>query len=174
VNAPVLIAGIGNIFHGDDGFGVAVARRLAESQAPECARVMDVGIRGIDLCFALLEEREVVIFADAVSRGGKPGDLYLVAIEPGDIPELSDCELPNSHGLDPMAVLGLAKRMGARFGKLFLVGCEPLVLDREDTGEIGLSDAVADAVDPAIGMIRDLVAEFEARQKGKKSSYAVF
>lgn len=171
--APILIAGIGNIFQGDDGFGVAVARMLAESEWPETVQVMDAGIRGIDLCFALLDKRELTILIDATPRGGEPGTLYLIEIDPGQIPDgEEEMELPNSHGLNPVCVLALAKRMGASFGRLLLVGCEPLIVDRDDTGEIGLSAAIQAAVGPAANMVMDLVSEFETKKK-EVCSYAV-
>jgi hydrogenase maturation protease len=174
MNAPVLIAGIGNIFHGDDAFGVAVARDLAGMDLPDIAWVMDAGIRGIDVCFALLDYRELTILIDAAPRGGEPGTLYLIEIDPEQIPaDAQDLELPNSHGLDPLPVLALAKRMGAQFGKLLLVGCEPLTVDRDDTGEIGLSPAVQSAVAPAARIVLDLLREFETKQKGRFAPDAV-
>jgi hydrogenase maturation protease len=172
MDAPVLIAGIGNIFQGDDGFGVAVARKLADAELPESVRVMDTGIRGIDLCFGLLDGYEMTILIDATRRGGEPGTLYTIEINPEEIPGGVDMELPNSHGLNPMCVLAMARRMGARFGRILMVGCEPLVVDCDDTGEIGLSEAVERAVDPAVGIVCDLVREFEINRR-EIFSYAV-
>ncbi|HEX7360157.1 MAG TPA: hydrogenase maturation protease [Bryobacteraceae bacterium] len=154
---PVLIAGIGNIFQGDDAFGVEVARKLAKLEFPENVRVMDAGIRGMDLAFALLEEYECIVLVDATARGGAPGTLYTIEIDPDDMPEASPA---NAHSLDPVRVLGLAKSMGAQFRKVLLVGCEPLVLDRDESGYIGLSEPVAAAVEPAVRIIRDLAGEF--------------
>ena len=163
MSASVLIAGIGNIFHGDDAFGVVVAQRLAEHVWPEWlrwqVRVMDIGIRAIDLAFALLDEYELTILVDATARGGEPGTLYTIEIGEGDVPDLSELgEVVNSHGLHPAYVLGLAKSMGARFKRVLLVGCEPLELERD---EIGLSRVVEAAVDRAIEIIESIVKEAE-------------
>ncbi len=159
MNCPVLVAGIGNIFHADDAFGVRVAQQLADEGAPEGVRVMDVGIRGIDLAFALLDPYELVILVDTTQRGGSPGTLYTIEIGPDDIPDQCDQDsLVNSHGLNPVRVLSLAKSMGARLDKILLVACEPQVLDSSDTGRIGLSDVVEAAVLPALTTVRNLVA----------------
>jgi hydrogenase maturation protease len=157
MKGSVLIAGIGNIFQGDDAFGVEVARKLAELGLPEHVRIMDAGIRGIDLGFALLDEHALVILVDTMARGGAPGTLYTIEIDLNNMPEAS---LANAHSLDPVRVLSLAKQMGAQFRKLLLVGCEPLVLDRDENGYIGLSEPVAAAVEPAVRSIRQLVEEF--------------
>lgn len=151
----ILIAGIGNIFHGDDAFGVDVARRLAAEQLPANVRLMDAGIRSIDLGFALLENYDLVILADAIARGGTPGTLY--TLETGPAPQAA---LMNSHSLHPASVLAVAKSMGAHLKRVLVVGCEPLVLDRDDSGYIGLSEPVAAAVNRAAQIIRDLVREF--------------
>lgn len=161
MSASVLIAGIGNIFQGDDSFGVSVVQKMAALELPENVRVMDIGIRSIDLGFALLDGYDLTILVDATARGGVPGTLYTIEIESADIPDASDgaC-MVNSHALDPVRVLALAKSMGAPFKKVLLVGCEPLVLDRDESGHIGLSEVVQAAVDPAITTIRQLVEEF--------------
>ncbi len=157
----VLIAGIGNIFQGDDAFGVAVAHKLAASGFAENIRVMDIGIRSIDLGFALLEDYDLTILADATARGGAPGTLYTIEIAADDIPDADDeASMVNSHGLNPLLVLALAKSMGASFKKILLVGCEPLLLEHDETGHIGLSKVVEAAVDPAVEAIRQLVEEF--------------
>jgi hydrogenase maturation protease len=160
MSARVLVAGIGNIFHGDDGFGVRIAQQLAMTGAPEDVRVMDAGIRSIDLVFALLDPYELVILVDATQRGGSPGTLYTIEIRPEDIPDgFEEYGLVNSHGLDPARVLALAKTMGAKLGRILLVACEPQILEGAQTGYIGLSDAVEAAVSPALEIIRDLVQD---------------
>lgn len=165
----ILVAGIGNIFQGDDAFGVAVVQRLSALTLPQHVQVMDVGIRAIDLAFALLNNHELTILVDVTSRGDAPGTLYTIEIEPADIPDACDsAALVNSHGLDPVGVLSLAKSMGAPFRKILLVGCEPEILDRDDTGHIGLSEAVEAAVNPAIEIIRQLISEFESHTNTEK------
>jgi hydrogenase maturation protease len=150
----VLIAGIGNIFNADDGFGVAVASALAGMGLPENVRVRDYGIRGIDLAFALMDAYDVAILVDAVSRGGAPGTVYTIEPELDDI--RGDSVFEGAHGLDPVRVLGMAKSMGARLDRVLVVGCEPASLG-DDSGFIGLSEPVAAAVEPAAQMIREMV-----------------
>lgn len=164
--SSVLIAGIGNIFQGDDAFGVAVSHKLAASGFAENVRVMDIGIRSIDFGFALLDDYDLTILIDATARGGAPGTLYTIEIDPGDIPDASDeASVVNSHGLDPVRVLALAKTMGARFQRVLLVGCEPLVLDRDESGEIGLSEVVQASLDPAVQIIKRLVEESTKKEE---------
>lgn len=150
----ILVAGIGNIFHGDDSFGVEVIQQLASSSLPGNVRLMDIGIRGVDLTFAMLDGYDAIILIDATSQGGPPGTLYTMKLDPDDLP--AGGSLANAHGLDPTSVLSAAKNMGARFGKVFLVGCEPFVLESED-GRIGLSEVVQAAVRPAIETVQRLL-----------------
>src|SRR5579884_117112 len=139
MNPSILVAGIGNIFNRDDGFGVAVASRLAMTELPANVRVVDFGIRGFDLVLALLDGYDLTIFVDTVARGGAPGTLYV--IEP-ELAEASECDIvENAHGLDPVKVLATATTLGAVPGRVVVVGCEPATLG-DDTGHIGLSGAV--------------------------------
>lgn len=150
----ILIAGIGNIFLGDDGFGTEVARRLASRPLPPEVTLKDFGIRGLDLTYALLEPYELVILIDACPRGGEPGSVYLIE------PELSDgAASPHleAHSMNPMAVLRTARALGGSPGKILLVGCEPADLGG-DEGKLGLSPQVEAAVDQAIAMIEQLLA----------------
>ncbi len=164
-NASVLVAGIGNIFQGDDAFGVSVIGKLAGLDLPRHVRLMDIGIRAIDLGFALLDEHELTILVDATARGGTPGTLYTLEISPGDIPDASDEALVNSHGLDPVRVLALAKSMGAQLKNVLLIGCEPLALDHDNTGHIGLSAPVEAAVDSAVATIEHLIQKFTRKKE---------
>ena len=103
----------------------------------------------------------LIILVDATARGGAPGTLYTIEIAPEEIPDAGDeVAMVNSHGLNPVLVLALAKGMGARFNKVLLVGCEPLVLDQDATGHIGLSNVVAAAVNPAVETILQLIENF--------------
>jgi hydrogenase maturation protease len=155
----ILIAGIGNIFLGDDAFGVEVARRLMERELPDDVRVADYGIRGVDLAYALLDGYEAVVMVDAAPRGGRPGTLYL--IEPDRIQCLDgeEASLIEGHSLNPENVLRLAAAMGGWTGRLLLVGCEPARAG--DAGEsadgFALSDPVRVAVDQAVGLIEALI-----------------
>jgi hydrogenase maturation protease len=147
----ILVAGIGNIFLGDDGFGVEVIRQLARSQFPETVRVADFGIRGYDLAYALLDGHDFTILVDAVSRGGAPGTLFVIE------PDVTGNSAMDAHAMNPESVLQLARAMGPVRGRILLVGCEPATLGGEE-GHMGLSDTVAAAVEPAARLIEDLVA----------------
>jgi hydrogenase maturation protease len=153
----ILVAGIGNIFNRDDAFGVSVTAKLAREPMPQNVRVVDFGIRGFDLMSELLDGYDLTILVDAVSRGGAPGTLY--TIEP-DLDAITGNGGPGTHGnahrLDPLEVLAAVKGAGARLGRVFVVGCEPALLE-DDTGCIGLTEQVEAAVDPAIEMIRSLI-----------------
>jgi hydrogenase maturation protease len=163
----VLIACIGNIFLGDDGFGVEVARRLISRTTkpyPAGVEVVDFGIRGIDLAYALLDDYDTLVLVDAVPRGGSPGTLYL--IEPnltGMSPEkgaIAGRVALDNHSMDPVKVLSYARTLGAKPIHTLLVGCEPSrVLGGEDDAEMqmGLSAPVQAAVDEAVKMIDSLI-----------------
>jgi hydrogenase maturation protease len=160
----VLVAGVGNIFLGDDGFGVEVVRRLAERALPEGVEVKDFGIRGMDLAYALQEDYEVVVFVDAVPRGEEPGTVYL--IEP-EIEEDGEVSL-DTHGMDPVKVIKLSRALGAEPTRTFVVGCEPLVvLSGEDYDDMSmeLSEPVQAAVGEAVKLVESLVEEIGGEGK---------
>jgi hydrogenase maturation protease len=152
----ILIAGIGNIFFGDDAFGVEVAQRLAKNPQPEGVRVQDFGIRGFDLACALLDDYDLAILVDAMPRGHPPGTLYVFEPDPPGTAE----SLVEPHGLSPDAVLKLVQSLGGRSPPLRVVGCEPATLGTEDEPAMGLSEPVAGAVDEAIRIIGAMVAQF--------------
>jgi hydrogenase maturation protease len=156
MSPKVLVAGIGNIFLGDDAFGCEVLARLAQSEQPEGVTIRDFGIRSLDLAYALMSEWDRVILVDALSRGGKPGTLYL--FEP-ELPE-SDERPPalDAHTMDPVAVLHLVRSLGGTLKPLLVVGCEPVTLEPDADGHIGLSPPVASAVEEAARMIEGLIA----------------
>jgi hydrogenase maturation protease len=145
----VLVAGIGNLFLGDDGFGVEVLRRLSQRPLPEGVRAVDFGIRGVDLAYALLENWEAAIFVDATPRGGAPGTLYLLEPRTDGPPSIE------AHSMDPVRVLSLARELGPIPPVLRVVGCEPADVEEG----IGLSPQVEAAVEPAIERIKTLLAE---------------
>ena len=160
----VLIAGIGNIFLGDDAFGVKVAQRLRRETLPDGVAVVDFGIRGLDLTYALLDEAyESVILVDAVPRGGAPGTLYV--IEPGeadlDDPAPSDPGevLIDTHNMDPAKVLRLVGAMGGNLRRIVLVGCEPQPCDSYEEMAGGLSAPVSNALNEAVDLVLSLAAE---------------
>jgi hydrogenase maturation protease len=159
-NPTILIAGIGNIFLGDDAFGSEVARRLALRTWPDGVRAVDFGIRGLDLAYALLDGHDLTILIDAAPRGGAPGTLYV--IEP-DLSGLDgsdqNASLLDAHTLDPLKILGLARVMGAGLKRLLLVGCEPGDLGGEE-GRLGMTDPVCVAVDQAVTLVTRLVDDY--------------
>lgn len=160
----ILIAGIGNIFLGDDAFGVEVAQRLAGRKLPERVKVIDFGIRGFDLAYALLDGADMTILVDACPRGGEPGTLYVIE------PDLNSIDAPgpeqvaaDAHSMNPMNVIRLAKSMGGELKRILVVGCEPATLGPEE-GQMGLSEPVAAMVEEAARRIESLV---EGIQSGK-------
>ncbi len=157
IRPRILVAGIGNIFLGDDAFGVEVAQRLARRPLPEEVRVVDFGIRGLDLTYALLDGYEAVILVDALPRGGAPGTLYVLEPERGETAGGNGVAM-ETHNLDPVKVLRLAEAMGGKVERLLLVGCEPRTTGGEEDMPDGLSDPVRASVDEAIGLIESLVA----------------
>ena len=154
----VLIAGIGNIFLGDDGFGVEVVKRLAGRELPEDVEVKDFGIRGMDLVYALQDDYEVVVFVDATPRGEEPGTVYLIEPEIEDDGEVT----LDTHGMDPVSVIKFARALGASPNRTLVVGCEPqVVLSGEDYDEMlmELSEPVRAAVEEAVKLVESLVEE---------------
>ncbi len=159
----ILIACIGNIFLGDDGFGVEVARRLSTRHYPESVHIVDFGIRGLDLAYALLEHYDTVVLVDTVSRRGLPGTLYLLEIDPtADNPEQASQFMPDAHSMDPVKVFAFAKMLGAQPVRTLLVGCEPGPLEEEPGCGDGLSEPVQAAIDEAVKMIDSLTEELVA------------
>jgi len=162
----ILIACIGNIFLGDDGFGVEVAQRLMTKQYPEGMRVVDFGIRGIELAYTLLNDYDTLVLVDAVPRGGQPGTLYLIEPELSDISPEKGVEAGraalDAHSMDPLKVLAFARTLGAQPIHTLLVGCEPAVFGNgEEYAEMqmGLSEPVQAAVDEAVKMIDSLIED---------------
>ena len=172
----VLIAGIGNIFLGDDGFGVEVVGRLSGRRLPEGVEVVDFGIRGMDLAYALHEDYDLVVFVDATPRGGEPGTVYL--IEP-EIEEDEPVSL-DTHGMDPVKVIRLARALGARPARTVVVGCEPQVIPGRRGGSethpyyddmlMELSEPVRAAVEEAAKLVESLVTEVGTHKGPGKSA----
>jgi hydrogenase maturation protease len=153
----ILVAGIGNIFMGDDAFGVEVARRLSQLALPAEVRVSDFGIRGFDLAYALQDGYETTILIDAYPRGEEPGTLFVV--EP-DLQEISastqDSADIDAHSLDPLKILRMAASMGWPMKRVLLVGCEPATLG-PDEGAMGLSEPVSAAATEAVSLVESVI-----------------
>jgi hydrogenase maturation protease len=161
----ILVAGIGNIFQGDDAFGCEVARALAARPLPPDVRVVDFGIRGLDLTYALLDRPDLTILLDTVQRGGAPGDLYTIEPELDKLDQSAPASI-DTHAMDPVRVLRMAQALAgeestgsepaAPLGRILLVGCEPADLGGED-GRMGLTPPVADAVERAAAITQSLI-----------------
>jgi hydrogenase maturation protease len=167
MNGKTLVAGVGNIFLGDDGFGVEVARRLAETELPEGVKVADFGIRAVHLAYELLNDYDTAILIDATPKGEPPGTLFVIepevdvglkeaAVQEGEAP------LIDAHGLTPTEVLALLQSLGGNVDRLLVVGCEPA----EITERIGLSETVAVVVDEAVRLVHELVGVGHETTKG--------
>jgi hydrogenase maturation protease len=156
MSSNILVAGVGNIFFGDDAFGIEVVQRLARRPLPPNVQVADFGIRGYDLAYALLEPWELVILVDALARGEPPGTLYtLEAALPEDTaPQVA----VDTHTLDPLAVLQLVGRLGGHLDRILVVGCEPASVELDHDGRLGLSLPVEAALDEAVRTIEALIA----------------
>jgi hydrogenase maturation protease len=156
----ILVAGVGNVFLGDDGFGVEVVRRLAGRELPEDVEVADFGIRGMDLIYALHDDYEVVIFVDATPRGEEPGTVYLLEPQIEDDGEV----VLDTHGMDPVKVIKFARTLGARPGRTLVVGCQPkVVISGEDYEDMlmELSEPVQAAVEEAVKLVESLVERID-------------
>jgi hydrogenase maturation protease len=156
----ILVAGVGNVFLGDDGFGVEVVRRLAGRGLPEGVEVVDFGIRGMDLAYALQDDYDVVVFVDATPRGERPGTVYL--LEP-EIEEDGEVAL-DTHGMDPVKVVKLSRALGAGPTRTLVVGCEPQVVvggEAYDDMLMELSEPVRAAVEEAVKLVESLVERFD-------------
>jgi hydrogenase maturation protease len=153
----VLVAGIGNVFLGDDGWGVALAGRLAGRRQPPGVDVVDFGIRGMDLAYAMQDDYCAVVFLDATPRGDAPGTLYVIE------PDLGDLEMTvDAHGMDPVKVLALARTLGAEtLPRVLVVGCEPQTrMSAEDESIVAeLTEPVRASLDAAVGLVEDLLAQ---------------
>jgi hydrogenase maturation protease len=152
-----LVAGIGNVFLGDDGFGVALADRLARRQLPAGVEVVDFGIRGMDLAFAMQEGYDAVVLLDAVPRGEPPGTVYVIEADTdGEIEPTLD-----THGMDPVKVISLVRGLGGVPPKTFVVGCEPLtrMSDADEEVVAQLSEPVRAALEPAACAVESLLQQ---------------
>jgi hydrogenase maturation protease len=167
MTARVLVAGLGNIFLGDDGFGTEVARRLANAGLPDWVQVADYGTSGMHLMYDLAGGFETAILVDAAPRGGEPGTIYLLELNPADYPAVAGggAAAPagspffDAHGMQPDVVLRMLGALGGHTHRVLVVGCEPASADYG----IGLSEPVAAAVGAAVEMVTDLVSALSAQ-----------
>jgi hydrogenase maturation protease len=167
VTPKVLVAGIGNIFLGDDGWGVEVANRLAREPMPEGVKVADFGIRGVHLAYELLDGYDALVLVDAMPMGEEPGTVALLEPQLPPAPEPGDDPAPvvDAHSMSPGVVMATLAGLGGRVGRFLVVGCEPANVDEG----IGLSPPVAGAVDAAVELCREVVADV-VRPAAKETS----
>jgi hydrogenase maturation protease len=146
----VLVAGLGNVFRSDDGFGVEVVRRLGQRPLPAGVQLMDAGIRSLHLAYALLDTPALLVVIDTVARGGAPGTLYVIepALPAGD-------GTVDAHDLDLQGLRAGVQALGGQMPPVLLVGCEPAALD----DGMGLSPVVAGVVDQAMDIVCKLAAQ---------------
>jgi hydrogenase maturation protease len=152
VSGRVLVAGVGNLFFGDDGFGPEVVRGFATEEVPADVRVVDYGIRGMHLAYDLLDGYDALVLVDAVpfaGSAGRPGELRVLEVGPDDLGE----GVFDAHGMDPVSVLASLDTLGGRLPRTFVVGCQPA----DVTAGIGLSPAVRNAVGDAMTRVRQLL-----------------
>lgn len=163
----ILVAGVGNVFLGDDAFGVEVAQRLSQRMLPQGVQVVDFGIRALDLGYALQDGYATAILVDTVQRNGPPGSLYV--IEPDSEPARNDADMQqlSPHDMSPDSVLRLTRMMEGA-GQIVLLGCEPESFgdELEGEGRMGLSEPVAAAVDKAVELIQSWVTQMAEQDRG--------
>ena len=159
MNRRVLVAGIGNIFLGDDGFGVAVAQRLAGEDVPAGVRVADFGIRGVHLVYELLDGCDLFVLVDAAQRGCPPGTVTVLEVEPTDM--ASPSGVMDAHGLAPDQVFAMLDSLGSRPWRSLVVACEPA----DVTAGMGLSDEVREALPHAVRAVEKILEPVQ-RKKG--------
>lgn len=157
MKARVLVAGIGNIFLGDDGFGCEVARRLAaEGQLRGSIRVVDYGIRGMHLAYDLLDGYAALVIVDALPAAKEPGELTLLEVGPDDVGSTP----LDAHSMDPVSVLASLGSLGGELPRTYVVGCQPANVEEG----IGLTPAVEKAVPAAMAMVTRLTADLLTQQ----------
>jgi hydrogenase maturation protease len=156
----ILVAGVGNAWLRDDGFGGEVARRLSELELPPGVSVMDAGTGGLDLAYEVMRGYDGLVILDVSKQGGQPGTLYVMEPDEDEVEGgIEDGEVINPHGMDPQTVLRFVKSIGAWPGRVVVIACEPA--DVEEMGW-GLSETVAGAVDRAVGLVLETLDELRA------------
>jgi hydrogenase maturation protease len=153
----ILVAGIGNAWLKDDGFGGEVVKRLESRELPEGAAVFDFGTGGLDLAYELMRGYDALLLIDVRRQGGEPGTLYVMEVLKDDVEAgIEDGQMINPHAMDPQTVLRFVKTLGAWPGKVVIVACEPAEV--EEMG-MGLSPAVQSAVAAAVGVVIETIEE---------------
>jgi hydrogenase maturation protease len=153
----ILVAGVGNSWLRDDGFGGEVARRLSARTMPSGVAVMDAGTGGLDLAYEVMRGYDALVIVDVSQQGGEPGTLYVMEPDEASVDgDIADGEAINPHGMDPKTVLRFVKSIGAWPGRVVVVACEPA--DVSDLG-FGLSEQVQGVLDRAVELVVETVDE---------------
>jgi hydrogenase maturation protease len=156
----ILVAGVGNAWLRDDGFGGEVARRLTERELPPGVSVMDAGTGGLDLAYEVMRGYDALVILDVSRQGGEPGTLYVMEPDEDSVQgSIEDGETLNPHGMDPQTVLRFVKSIGAWPGRVIVIACEPAEV--EEMGW-GLSSEVRDTVDRAVDLVVETVGDLRA------------
>jgi hydrogenase maturation protease len=155
----ILVAGVGNAWMQDDGFGSEVAQRLERRELPSGVTVMDFGSGGLDLAYEIMRGYHALVLIDVSRQGGEPGTLYVIEPDPEDYARpIEDGEMISPHGMDPQTVLRFVNAVGGFSGKVVVVACEPGPIEEL---AVGLSAAVEAAIEKAIGVVMQQLAELQ-------------
>jgi hydrogenase maturation protease len=155
----ILVAGIGNAWMGDDGFGAEVVKRLGEVELPRGVAVMDFGTGGLNLAYEVMRGYDALLILDISEQGGTPGTLYVIEADVDSVEAgIEDGDTLNPHGMDPKTMLRFVKSIGAWPGKVVVIACEP-----QTVAEIGfqLSESVAGALEPAVKLVLETISELQ-------------
>lgn len=155
--SQILVAGIGNAWLRDDGFGGEVAKQLSERELPDGVTVLDFGSGGLDLAYEVMRGYDALVLVDVSRQGGEPGTLYVMEVDHAEVDgRIEDGQMLNPHGMDPQTVLRFVKYVGGWPGRVMVIACEPESV--EDVG-LGLSAPVADAVSRATAVVLETIEE---------------
>jgi hydrogenase maturation protease len=156
----ILVAGVGNAWLHDDGFGGEVARRLRQRELPPGVAVMDAGTGGLDLAYEVMRGYDALVIVDVSRQGGDPGTLYVMEPDENSIDAgIHDGESINPHGMDPQTMLRFVKSIGAWPGKVIVIACEPGVVDEMGWG---LTEQVGDAIERAVDLVMQSIGELRS------------
>jgi hydrogenase maturation protease len=155
----ILVAGIGNAWMRDDGFGGEVAKLLSDRELPAGVQVIDFGSGGLDLAYEVMRGYDALILIDVSRQGSPPGTLYVMEADLADVDgQIEEGQMLDPHGMDPQTVLRFVKYVGGWPGRVFVIACEPGTV--EDVG-LGLSDAVSGSLARAADLVLETIAELE-------------
>jgi hydrogenase maturation protease len=171
MTARTLVAGVGNVFLGDDGFGVEVARLLAQRPQPDGVEIADFGIRGVHLVYELLDGCDLFVLVDAAPRGLEPGTVTVLEVEPGTVePDEGAQGAPvmDAHGLAPDDIFAMLATMGGRPGRSLLVACEPADVN----AGMGLSEPVRAALPHAVRAVEEILGQIGQKEGVRDAAQA--